>query len=147
MCASLFTRKEPLCDHEFDLHDSLVQEVAQGYKEVAPHTKAPPPKLHMLCYHVGQQQRRLGSSGMLHEGVVEAYHVLDNRLTTRYACVKNLCQQLLCRAQAAWQVASAPSIRAVEEAQELRKRERRNLDSRTTRAEWYRKRADRMRRV
>jgi hypothetical protein len=98
----------------------------------------------MLCYHVGLQQRRLGSSGMLHEGVVEAFHVLDNRLTTRYACVKNLIQQLRCRAEASWQLASAPSIRSVEEAQELRKRERRNHESRTTRAEWYRKRKERL---
>ena len=88
--------------------------------------------------------RRLGSSGMLHEGVVEAYHVLDNRLITRYACVKNLCEQLLCRAQSGWELASAPSIKAVEEAQQLRKRERRNLDSRTTRAEWYCKRKERL---
>lgn len=142
--ASLFSRKEPLCDHELDRHDSLVSEVAHGYKEVAPPTKAPPPKLHMLCYHVGLQQRRLGSSGMLHEGVVEAFHVLDNRLTTRYACVKNLIQQLRCRAEASWQLASAPSIRSVEEAQELRKRERRNQESRTTLAEWYRKRKERL---
>ena len=130
-----------------DDHDALAMEIAMGYAQIAPGTKAPPPKLHMLCYHVGQQMRRLGSVGMLHEGVVEAYHVLDNRFITRYACVKNLCEQLLCRARAGWQLASAPSIKAVEEAQQLRKRERRNLDSRTTRAEWYRKRAERLRRA
>eukprot|EP00965_Chrysotila_dentata_P134964 4463872-Pleurochrysis_carterae.AAC.1 len=60
--------------------------------------------MHGLCYHMSEQMRRLGGTGFLSESVVEAMHVVDNRMMSHYACVKNLEDQLQCRARAIWQL-------------------------------------------
>eukprot|EP00965_Chrysotila_dentata_P260890 6214069-Pleurochrysis_carterae.AAC.5 len=100
---SLFMRKAPLCSHEIELFERTVTRYATLYADMFPY-KEPPPKMHGLCYHMAQQMRRLGGTGFLSESVVEAMHVVDNRMVARYACVKNLEEQLRCRARAIWQL-------------------------------------------
>eukprot|EP00966_Prymnesium_polylepis_P084315 1951634-Prymnesium_polylepis.1 len=58
--------------------------------------------MHKLLYHVLEQLLELRSCGMLHEGVVEAVHVVDNRMVLRFGCVRNLEQQVKCRLRAIW---------------------------------------------
>eukprot|EP00965_Chrysotila_dentata_P237783 6202125-Pleurochrysis_carterae.AAC.1 len=53
---------------------------------------------------MAEQMLRLGGTGLLSESVVEAMHVIDNRMVARYACVKNMEEQLRCRARAIWQL-------------------------------------------
>eukprot|EP00965_Chrysotila_dentata_P158130 5224292-Pleurochrysis_carterae.AAC.1 len=53
--------------------------------------------------------RRLGGTGFLSESVVQAMHVVDYRMVARYACVKNLEEQLQCRAKAIWQLCNPNS--------------------------------------
>eukprot|EP00965_Chrysotila_dentata_P040963 1357705-Pleurochrysis_carterae.AAC.1 len=86
--------------------------------------KEPPPKMHGLCYHMAEQMKRLGGTGFLSESVVEAMHVVDNRMVTRYACVRNLEEQLKCRARAIWQLCNphTTNIREKDNAISARKR-------------------------
>eukprot|EP00965_Chrysotila_dentata_P013287 439139-Pleurochrysis_carterae.AAC.1 len=88
--------------------------------------KEPPPKVHGLCYHMVQQMLRLGGTGFLSESVVEALHVVDNRMVMRYACVKGMEEQLRCRARAIWQLnnPATTNIRKVSMDNAARKRER-----------------------
>ena len=96
--ASLWTRKEPLCEHEIDRFGEVRDRLGIQYKELHPN-KEPPPKLHVLLYHVYQQMGWLGSSGILHEGVVEATHVVDNRHIMRFVGVKDVEQNVLLRSR------------------------------------------------
>ena len=94
------------------------------------------PKLHKMLYHVLDQLVELRSVGMLHEGVVEAVHVVDNRMILRFGCVKNLEQQLVSRLRAIWQQQDpngAPRIREQEAAQKEVKRRRVNVERRLDR--------------
>ena len=98
------------------------------------------PKGHVLLYHCIQQARWFGSLGMLHEGVVEALHVVDNRLVLRFGNVKNPEQNIVSRTHAHWQL-SAPggplSIRDPDYKREKVQRDRRNTSSREMRADWF----------
>jgi hypothetical protein len=87
-------------------------------------------------YHVLEQLVELRSCGMLHEGVVEAVHVVDNRMILRFGCVQNLEQQVRCRLRAIWQQqdpSGAPRIRERESAQQDVKRRRLNTERRLKR--------------
>ena len=129
---SLFARKTALCEHLIDQFERKLEPFAILFAEMFPSLE-PIPKMHGLCYHMLEQMRRLGGTGILHEGVVEATHVVDNALIRRFCCVKNLEQQLECRARAAWQhsdPSGANNIRAVDQACDARKRERRGVGSR-----------------
>eukprot|EP00965_Chrysotila_dentata_P156448 5169640-Pleurochrysis_carterae.AAC.1 len=59
--------------------ENTVLSFATRYSDMFP-LKEPPPKMHGLCYHISQQMRRLGGTGFLSESVVEAMHVVDNRM-------------------------------------------------------------------
>ena len=99
----------------------------------------------MLLYHMVEQLRWLGSLGMLHEGVVEAFHCLDNGFVRRYACVTNRVQNLLLRARAAWQVCK-PGTHALRELDYQwgeRRRRRVSQVGRACRKRWQRRRAQR----
>ena len=136
--ASLIARKEPLCEHELDHFDIVCDKFAVQFSLLFPELEVLP-RGHVLLYHMGPQMRWFGSTGMLHEGVVEALHVVDNRLVLRYGNVKNQEQNIHCRAQAHWQLADPggpPSIRSLDYLRELRAREKRNHNSRQMRAEW-----------
>ena len=94
------------------------------------------------------QMRWLGAGcGILHEGVVEASHVVDNRHVSRFANVKNIEQNILMRARAMWQLqnprSDSANIRAPDHARETRKRDERN---RADRHEWERLRLERLER-
>eukprot|EP00965_Chrysotila_dentata_P009866 321802-Pleurochrysis_carterae.AAC.1 len=72
---------------------------ATRYAKMLPHDESPP-KMHGLCSHMSQQMRSIGGTGFLSESVVETIQVEDNRMMSRYACVKNLEDQQQCRARA-----------------------------------------------
>ena len=95
-CVSLFSRKTALCDHLINRFEKRVESFACLYAHMFPELE-PIPKIHGMTYHMVEQMRRLGGTGILHEGVVEAQHVVDNGLIRRFCCVKNLEQQLMCR--------------------------------------------------
>ena len=135
-CVSLFGRKTALCDHLIDRFKQQMQTFAHLLAEMFP-TLRPIPKLHGMCYHMVDQMRRLGGTGILHEGVVEAAHVVDNALIRRFCCVRDLEQQLVCRARAAWQhsdPSGAKDIRAPDKARDARKRDTRTIGRRVKRA-------------
>jgi hypothetical protein len=123
--ASLWTRKEPLCPHEIERFDVQSKEFATLYAELFPEQE-PTPKLHILMYHVLPQMKHLGGSGILHEGVVEAFHVVDNRHVARWANVKDSIRNITLRARASWQISNpgAQNIRSRDHDREERRRER-----------------------
>ena len=123
--ASLWTRKEPLCPHEIQRFDVLSKEFAALYAELFPEQE-PTPKLHILMYHVLPQMKHLGGSGILHEGVVEAFHVVDNRHVARWANVKDAIRNIILRTRASWQISNpgAQNIRSRDHDREQRRRER-----------------------
>eukprot|EP00965_Chrysotila_dentata_P182107 6013474-Pleurochrysis_carterae.AAC.1 len=105
LLTSFYMRKTPLCAHQVALFFRTVESFAVRYARMFP-VKEPPPKVPGMCYHMVQQMRRLGGTGFLSESVVEAMHVVDNRMVSRYACVKNMEEQLRCPARAIWQLNS-----------------------------------------
>ena len=129
--SSIWTRFEPLCDHEIARFKCLAVEIAQGFVDLWPDSE-PPPKLHMLLYHVITQMEWLGSSGQLHEGVVEAFHVLDNRLKIRFTHVKNAEAHVRARAQALFQLTDVTlhNIRRMDQERERSDRLKRNRTER-----------------
>ena len=133
--ASLWTRKEPLCHHERQSFKTLASEFAALYAELFP-DQEPTPKMHILLYHVFPQMEYLGGSGILHEGVVEAFHLIDNRHATRWSNVKDVLLNITLRARAAWQISDpgAQRIRARDQDREERRRERGSLQVRELRA-------------
>ena len=82
------------------------------------------------------QMEYLGGSGILHEGVVEAFHLIDNRHATRWSNVKDVLLNITLRARAAWQISDpgAQRIRARDQDREERRRERGSLQVRELRA-------------
>ena len=132
--ASLWTRKAPLCDHEIERFRVLAVSFAVAYADLFPF-KEPSPKLHILLYHVLPQMEALGGSGILHEGVVEAFHVIDNRLKLRWANVKDVQRNVLLRARQSWIMSNPASlnIRTGDHERELRQREKSNRKSRKER--------------
>lgn len=135
-CKSLFARKTPLCEHLIEAYGPLRERFAITYAKAHPRD-APTPKVYGVLYQVWAQMKWLGGTGIMHEGVVKASHCVDNRFATRYANVRNLEQQLLCRARAAWQLSDpsgAKSIRAPDDARERRKCDRMSVGSRAKRA-------------
>ena len=132
--SSLYSRKEPLCDHEILLYDKLCDDFAILFKELWPE-KEPIPKMHMMLYHVIEQMRFLGSTGQLHEGVVEALHPIDNRHKARYANVKSLKQQVTARMRAALQLQhiGRPNIRGKARRRALRAQQKKNAANREAR--------------
>ena len=74
----------------------------------------PTPKMHGFLCHAYEQMRLLGCVGLLSESVVESVHVMDNTLIRRFACVRDLEQNLIQRAQAMWQL-SCPTFKSVRE--------------------------------
>ena len=140
--ASLWTRKEPLCEHEIHRFEDLAEQLAVDYARVYP-GKQPLPKLHWLCYHVSEQMNWLGTSGMLHEGVVEALHVVDNRHVLRFSHVKNAEAFVLMRARAMWQqqCPRAINVRAMDQQRSNATRDRRNA---CIRSEWEKARTARL---
>ena len=134
--ASLFLRKEPLCNHEIIRYQEIKTEWAVRYAELYP-DKEPTPKLHTALYHVIEQMSWLGGTGILHEGVVEAFHCLDNR---------DVELNVLLRARAAWNVGaqSAGSIRRFDQERKSMRREECNYNDRYMREEWERRRAERL---
>ena len=143
--ASLWTRHNPLCEHEIVRFRQLRERLAIGYAELYP-AKEPPPKMHVALYHVYEQLLWLGSTGQLHEGVVEAFHVIDNRHTVRWANVKNPEQNITMRARAAWQLQhpSLESIRKFDREREELRRGARTRHMRMSYAEWERTRQERL---
>ena len=143
--ASLWTRKEPLCHHERQSFKTLASEFAALYAELFP-DQEPSPKMHMLLYHVFPQMEYLGGSGILHEGVVEAFHVIDNRHVARWSNVKDKLLNITLRARAAWQISDpgAQRIRARDQDREERRRERKSLTVRDIRARADKQRLARM---
>ena len=87
----------------------------------------------------------IGSSGQLHDGAVEALHVIDNRHVARWANVKDCLQNITLRTKAAWQISNpgAQTLRAPDRQREEHRRERRSLRVRELRALAERKRAAR----
>ena len=139
-CVSVFARKTPLCEHLIESYGPLRERFACIYAKVHPR-KEPTPKVNGMLYQVWEQMKRRGGTGIMHEGVVEAFHVVDNRFAARYANVRNLEQQLLMRARAAWQhsdPSGAKSIRANADARGKRKRDRMSVGSRAKRAKYER---------
>ena len=137
-CSSLFSRPQPLCVHEIERFKESVSRVACMFASMFP-GEEPTPKMHGMLYHMLPQMRRCGGTGIFHEGVVEALHVLDNRMRSRFACVRNLEEQLACRAKAIWQLCDpggAPNVRAPDHDREARKRLRMNTDARAKRARY-----------
>eukprot|EP00966_Prymnesium_polylepis_P160593 3712459-Prymnesium_polylepis.1 len=127
---SLASRLEPLCKHELADYASDRDQLAVLFCALWPKRQATP-KMHKLLYHVLEQLVELRSCGMLHEGVVEAVHVVDNRMILRFGCVQNLEQQVRCRLRAIWQQqdpSGAPRIRERESAQQDVKRRRLNTE-------------------
>ena len=132
--ASLWTRKTPLCVHEMERFDVLSTEFAALFAELFPEQE-PTPKLHILMYHVLPQMKHLGGSGILHEGVVEAFHVIDNQHVARWANVKESVRNIVLRARASWQISNpgAQNIRSKDHDREERRRERCSLQVRKSR--------------
>eukprot|EP00965_Chrysotila_dentata_P246193 6207009-Pleurochrysis_carterae.AAC.3 len=122
---SLFMRKAALCSHQIQLFSHKIALFAARYANMFP-GKKPPPKVHGMNYHMRTQMDRLGTTGMLSESAVESMHVIDNRMVARYASVKNMEEQLRCRARAIWQLTNpnAVNIREADNANAARKRER-----------------------
>ena len=132
--ASLHCRIEPLCEHELADFKSKTERIATLFAEMHPLLE-PTPKMHGFLCHAHDQMDLLGSVGMLSESVVESVHVMDNTLIRRFACVRDLEQNLLQRAQAMWQL-SCPTFQSVREfsdASAKRKRSRMNALSRKNR--------------
>jgi len=101
--------------------------------------------MHVLLYHVLGQMRWLGTSGMLHEGVVEAFHVRDNRHKVRFANVKDRIRNIILRSRAAWQMTGSKlSMRSADEEREERRREKLNTTKRGDHAAAARRRAARL---
>ena len=72
----------------------------------------------------------------MHEGVVEAFHVLDNRHAARWANVnKDVIRNITMRARAAWQASNpgAQNIRSRDHDREERRRARGNMSVRSFR--------------
>ena len=133
--ANLTTRSEPLCEHELNFFDVLSDDFAEQFAHLFPE-KEMLPKGHVLLYHCIQQARWFGSLGMLHEGVVEALHVVDNRLVLRFGNVKNPEQNIISRSHAHWQLADPGGPLSIREPDYQRERARRvrvNTNSRTLR--------------
>ena len=80
---SLAGRLEPVCDHELADFRRYRTALASLFVEMWPKRQVTP-KLHKMLYHVLDQLVELRSVGMLHEGVVEAVHVVDNRMILRF---------------------------------------------------------------
>jgi len=143
--ASLWTRKSPLCEHLMDRFESVSTQFAVEYAKLFPDQEAPP-KLHVMLYHVLRQMRWLGGSGILHEGVVEAAHVVHNRHAARWANVKAPEQNIRVCVRAFWSMANpqATNIRALDQERETRNREHRSRDARQLREQAAQKRAERL---
>jgi len=142
--SSLWTRKEPLCEHEIDRFGVLADRFAIEYSILFPEEE-PTPKMHFITYHLLRQMRWLGTSGMLHEGVVEAFHVIDNRHVLRWANVKDPEANVWMRARAAWSLSAVKvSIRALDHEREVLRRDKGNTDARHMYAEYERRREERL---
>ena len=132
--ASLHCRIEPLCAHELANFKSKSMRFATLFAKMYPLLE-PTPKMHGFLYHAHDQMVLLGSTGMLSESVVESVHVMDNTLIRRFACVRDLEQNLVQRANAMWQL-SCPTFQSVRElsnATAKRRRTRVNALSRSKR--------------
>ena len=136
LAVSLWTRFEPVCEHEVCRFKALVVDIAHLWCELFP-SHEPPPKLHMMLYHMITQLEWFRSTGQFHEGVVESFHVLDNRLFQRFAHVKNAEDQVRARANAAFQLTDprSKSIRRLDRERERIGRQKRNRAERTSHAE------------
>ena len=132
--ASLWTRVEPLCDHEVARFKALCDEYAELFVCLFP-DKEPTPKLHIVLYHVYGQMGWLGSSGQFHEGVIESKHVRDNELVRRFCAVKNPERRILLRSRIHWQseAPGAINIRAMRQQQQARRRVALNVAERAER--------------
>ena len=69
----LFNRKEPLCEHEIERFQPLVEEHAIAFAKVFP-TTVPTLKMHILSMHMKELLDRHGSIGMDTEQGIECYH-------------------------------------------------------------------------
>ena len=127
-CASIFARKEPICDHLMADFSALASAYAHAYAEVWP-KREPTLKCHSLTYHMPSQLRRLGSVGMFHEGIVEAAHVVDNNNKRRFACVVDPLENLRLRFQAYCAHADTNGVRLMAKNEEWAARKRQRLSS------------------
>ena len=103
---SLYSRVEPLCDHQLDSFDSLVEKFMVDYFTLFPGDKGTP-KMHTLGYHYGDIMRIFGSVGQFTEQVIEAYHVVDKRMKERFANVAEPAKQQACRINVATHTSAA----------------------------------------
>ena len=103
---SLYSRVEPLCDHQLARFDSLVGKIQVDYFTLFPGDEGTP-KMHTLGYHYGDIMRIFGSVGQFTEQVIEAYHVVDKRMKERFANVADSKKQQECRINVASHTAAA----------------------------------------
>ena len=89
----LFSRKEPLCEHEISIFPEHVSDFMCTFARVYP-TTVPTPKMHMLGYHHQQLLDLKGSIGMDTEQGMEAFHPEVNYVQNLFRNQRDAVEQL-----------------------------------------------------